>query len=91
MSTDLVEFLVEKGCPFRQGHGAVSSLVAYAQKKNALLSQLSLADFQSFAPQFTETVFELFAPLGSLKVKRSGGRTAPAGVRSALEKVKTEP
>ncbi|MDR3612145.1 MAG: argininosuccinate lyase [Candidatus Obscuribacterales bacterium] len=90
MSTDLVEFLVEKGCPFRQAHEAVSSLVAYAQKKNLLLSQLSLADFQSFAPQFTETVFVLFDPLGSVKAKRSGGSTAPASVKSALEKVKTK-
>jgi argininosuccinate lyase len=90
MSTDLVEFLVEKGCPFREAHEAVSGLVVFAQKKNVQLSQLSLADFQSFAPQFTQTVFELFDPLGSVKAKRSSGSTAPGSVKSALEKVKIE-
>jgi argininosuccinate lyase len=90
MSTDLVEFLVEKGCPFRFAHESVSSLVAFAQKKNVLLSELSLADFQSFAPQFTEKVFDLFDPRGSVKAKRSSGSTAPASVKLALEQVEIE-
>lgn len=86
MSTDLVEFLVENGCAFRQAHEAVSSLVAFAHKNGVLLSKLSLADFQSFAPQFTESVFSLFDPKGSVKAKRSVGSTAPDGVKSALMK-----
>lgn len=88
MSTDLVEFLVENGCPFRQAHEAVSSLVASASTKSVPLSQLTLSDFQQFAPQFTEKVFELFDPRGSVAAKRSDGSTAPEGVKAALKSIK---
>jgi argininosuccinate lyase len=47
LATDLAEYLVRKGLPFRQAHHAVGAVVALAEKKKLSLDQLSLADLQS--------------------------------------------
>jgi argininosuccinate lyase len=84
MSTDLVEYLVEKGVPFRQAHEKVSQLVALAKETNVLLSKLPLEEFQKLAPEFTEDVYALFDPTGSVSAKKSLGSTGPELVKAAL-------
>ena len=88
MSTDLVEYLVQKGVPFRQAHEKVSQLVAFAKDSNLLLSKLSLQDFQKLEPAFAEDVFELFDPTGSVSAKCSQGSTGPKLVTAALNEHK---
>ena len=84
MTTDLVEYLVCKEVPFRQAHEKVSQLVAFAREANKPLSELSLQEFQSFAPEFTDEVFALFDPVGSVAAKCSHGSTSPRQVAIAL-------
>jgi argininosuccinate lyase len=84
MSTDLVEYLVQKGVPFRQAHEKVSQLVALAKETDVLLSKLPLEEFQKLAPEFLEDVFALFDPTGSVAAKSSQGSTGPELVKTAL-------
>ncbi len=62
LATDLADYLVRKGMPFRQAHHVVGSVVALAEKSGKLLSQLSTAELQSVDPHFgrdARTVFDL--------------------------------
>lgn len=62
LATDLADYLVRKGLPFRQAHHIVGSVVALAEKSNKLLSQLSTAELQSVDKHFgrdTRSVFDL--------------------------------
>jgi argininosuccinate lyase len=62
LATDLADYLVRKGLPFRQAHHVVGSVVAFAEKSNKLLSQLSTAELQSVDKHFgrdARSVFDL--------------------------------
>src|SRR5438034_2738006 len=62
LATDLADYLVRKGMPFRQAHHVVGSVVALAEKSNKLLSQLSTAELQSVNQRFgrdARSVFDL--------------------------------
>jgi argininosuccinate lyase len=88
MTTDLVEFLVRNGVPFRQAHEKISQLVSLAREDKKPLSELALSDFQKVAPEFTDEVFKLFDPTGSVGAKCSHGSTGPAQVKAALNEFK---
>jgi argininosuccinate lyase len=62
LATDLADYLVRKGLPFRQAHHVVGAVVALAEKSEKLLSQLSTAELQSVDPHFgrdARSVFDL--------------------------------
>ena len=62
LATDLADYLVRKGMPFRQAHHVVGSVVAFAEKSNKLLSQLSTEELQSVDKNFgrdARSVFDL--------------------------------
>jgi argininosuccinate lyase len=84
MATDVAEYLVRHGVPFRHAHEAVSGLVAYARDKGRDLSLLELADYKKFSVQFREDVFDLFDPAKSIRAKVSAGSTGPEQVARAL-------
>ena len=60
LATDLVDYLVLKGMPFRLAHHAVGELVALAEKKNVLLCELGIDDFQKVNALFEKDVLEVF-------------------------------
>ncbi len=86
ISTDLVEYLVNKGIPFRKAHEDVSALVAHARESGQTLNELSLSACQSFNQAFEDDLFQLFDPKGSLQAKTSPGSTGTAKVKEALAK-----
>ena len=61
-ATALAEYLVIKGIPFRQAHGIVGSLVASCETQNRPLGELSLEEFQSFAPVIDKDVYRYLGP-----------------------------
>lgn len=83
-ATDLAEYLVKKGVPFRQAHEAVSELVTFARESSSTVDKLPLAEFKKFSPQFEQDVFELFNPQTSIAAKVSHGGTGCAKVAQAL-------
>ncbi len=60
LATDLADYLVRKGQPFRQAHHAVGALVAMAEKGSKPLNQLTLAELQSVTPLFAADVLQTF-------------------------------
>ena len=85
-ATDLAEYLVGKGVPFRQAHGVVGKLVLYAAGAGKGLEQLGLEELRNFSPLFDRGVFGLLSPEKSVSAKKSLGGTAPAEVRKQLRK-----
>ncbi len=82
-ATDLADYLVRKGMPFRDAHEAVARAVRHAEQKGCDLAELPLADLQRFAPLVDEDVFRVLTLEGSVASRDHPGGTAPAQVRAA--------
>ncbi|MCG2595270.1 argininosuccinate lyase [Ramlibacter sp. XY19] len=83
-ATDLADYLVKKGLPFRDAHEVVAHAVKDAQAKGVDLSELPLADLQKFNPAIGEDVFGPLSLRGSLNARNTLGGTAPAQVRAQI-------
>jgi argininosuccinate lyase len=80
-ATDLADYLVRKGLPFRDAHEAVAQVVKLAQQRGCDLAALPLADLQRFAPQVAADVATVLTVDGSLAARNHVGGTAPAQVQ----------
>ena len=80
-ATDLADYLVKKGLPFRDAHEVVAHAVKTAQVQNLDLSELPLATLQRFNPRIQADVFECLSLQGSLNARNTLGGTAPDQVR----------
>ncbi len=80
LATDLADYLVKKGMPFRQAHHVVGEVVQSAEDRDIDMTDLSLADLQAINPLFDEDVREAFSIEGSLNARSVTGGTAPAAV-----------
>ncbi|NWG39608.1 MAG: argininosuccinate lyase [Hydrogenophilaceae bacterium] len=83
-ATDLADYLVKKGLPFRDAHEAVARAVRAAEAKNCDLAGLPLAELQGFSPLVSEDVFAVLTLEGSLAARNHAGGTAPEQVRAAV-------
>ncbi|MDP3424818.1 MAG: argininosuccinate lyase [Burkholderiaceae bacterium] len=83
-ATDLADYMVKKGLPFRDAHEAVAHAVKTAQAKGVDLSELSLAELQAFNSAIGADVFECLSLEGSLNARSTLGGTAPSQVRVQL-------
>jgi len=80
-ATDLADYLVNKGLPFRDAHEVVGSAVAYAIEKKKDLSECTLQELQSFERHIEADVFDLLSLEGSVNARNVIGGTAPEQVR----------
>ncbi len=88
-ATDLADYLVRTGTPFRDAHHSVAAIVGVARDKAlATLSGLSLTDMQAFAPSIREDVFDVLTVEGSVASRDHRGGTAPRRVREAVSTVR---
>ncbi|MBO9677658.1 MAG: argininosuccinate lyase [Acidovorax sp.] len=83
-ATDLADYLVKKGLPFRDAHETVAHAVKAATTHNCDLSELPLSVLQGFHPQIEKDVYEALSLRGSLNARNTLGGTAPAQVRAQL-------
>ena len=88
MATDLADYLVEKGIPFRETHALVGKIVQLAKGKSVDLAALPWDDYRMVCPQFGEEVYRVFDPLESVKRRNVLGGSAPEAVRSQLAEAK---
>ncbi len=90
-ATDLAEYLVSKGVPFRDAHEAVGKTVRYALERHKSLSELSLDELQRFSDEIQADVFDRLTIEGSVSVRVHVGGTAPSevikSVRNARERL----
>ena len=87
-ATDLADYLVAKGMPFREAHGLAGNAVQMAAAQDLQLDTLSLEAFQTLNPAFGEDVYAVFDPEKSVARRNSVGGTAPQAVRIQLERAK---
>jgi len=87
-ATDLADYLVRKGLPFREAHEAVAQAVHHAETRGKDLSELPLDELKRYSPLIESDVFDALTLEGSLAARRHVGGTAPAQVRAALAKAR---
>ena len=85
-ATDLADYLVRKGLPFRDAHEVVAHAVKTAIAQKLDLSELPLATLQQFNPAIEADVFEVLSLSGSLNARSVLGGTAPVQVRAQIER-----
>jgi argininosuccinate lyase len=83
-ATDLADYLVKKGLPFRDAHEVVAHAVKAAIAAGQDLSELPLATLQGFHPTIGDDVFGVLSLAGSLNARQVLGGTAPAQVRAQI-------
>jgi len=83
-ATDLADYLVRQGMPFRDAHEVVGKAVAFGIAEGRDLSELSLAELQQFSAGIQEDVFHVLSLEGSLNARNHIGGTAPEQVRQAI-------
>jgi argininosuccinate lyase len=83
-ATDLADYLVKKGLPFRDAHETVAHAVKAATTHACDLSELPLAVLQGFHPQIGKDVYDCLSLRGSLNARNTLGGTAPAQVRAQI-------
>jgi argininosuccinate lyase len=88
MATDLADYLVRKGLPFRQAHALAGQAVQLAGKMGKPLDKLSLAEFQSLSVLIEPDVEEVFNPQQSVARRNASGGTAPEAVNIQLKNAK---
>ena len=88
-ATDLADYLVNKGLPFRDAHEVVAQAVRFAAGVGRDLSALSLAELKRFSALVGEDVFAVLTLEGSLQSRKHIGGTAPDAVRAAVAQGRT--
>ncbi|MAX50677.1 MAG: argininosuccinate lyase [Methylophaga sp.] len=89
-ATDLADYLVRKGTPFRDAHEVVGLSVAYGIKHKKDLSELTLAELQQFSANIDEDVFDVLTLEGSVAARDHLGGTAPEQVKAAIRKARSQ-
>lgn len=83
-ATDLADYLVKKGIPFRDAHEIVAQTVRFAENKRRDLSDLTLSELRQFSAIIEEDIFSVLSLEGSMKSRSHPGGTAPEQVRKAI-------
>jgi argininosuccinate lyase len=87
LATDVADYLVKKGLPFRRAHEAVAKLVSYAVEKGKELHQLELGEYRQFSPLFDAGVLDV-SVTSSIKARSAVGGTAPEQVDAQLARAR---
>jgi argininosuccinate lyase len=87
-ATDLADYLVKKGLPFRDAHEVVALAVKFAIKKNCDLAALSLIELQKFSNLIQQDVYKVLTLEGSVASRNHIGGTAPAQVKRAIQRAR---
>ena len=87
-ATDLADYLVKKGLPFRDAHEAVAHAVRAAVEKKCGLEELSLEEFKAFSPLVEADVHQVLTLEGSLNARNHLGGTAPEQVKAQAQKAR---
>ena len=89
-ATDLADYLVMKGLPFRDAYALSAQIVAFCAGKGIALEDLPMHDYASFSPLFGEDVYAALSLDACLKRRVSFGATAPDSVRRQIDWVRAQ-
>lgn len=88
-ATDVADYLVRKGIPFRETHEIAAKIVAYCYANKRIIDDLSIAEFQTFSPLFTADVYDAIDIKNVVNRRQSYGGTARSSVEKQLAEIKT--
>ena len=88
-ATDLADYLVRKGLPFRQAHGVIGRIVRFCETEGKPLDALGLAELRRFSPLFEDDARDAITVDASLRARAVTGGTAPDAVRRSLALART--
>jgi argininosuccinate lyase len=86
MATDLADYLVDKGVPFREAHAMAGSVVRAALENQLSLEEMHLEAYQAIGP-FEADVYQIFDPLKSIQKRNAVGGTSPQAVKNQLAEI----
>ena len=89
LATDLADYLVGRGVPFREAHGAVGEAVRRAERAGVPLRKLALDQYQAAHPSFDADLYDVFDPNRSVASRAAKGGTSPDAVAAQIEAAKT--
>ncbi len=89
-ATDLADYLVKKGMPFRSAYKISGQIVALCEEKGKVLEDLSLAEYKAFSELFAEDVFEEIDIKNCMEKRTSEGGASSASAKKQLEELKKE-
>ncbi|MBI4936730.1 MAG: argininosuccinate lyase [Nitrosomonadales bacterium] len=87
-ATDLADYLVKKGLPFRDAHEAVALAVRYAEQRGCDLSDLGLDELKQFSDRIADDIYGVLTLEGSLASRNHTGGTAPQQVEAAIARAR---
>jgi argininosuccinate lyase len=87
LATDLADYLVNKGMPFREAHGVVVQISEYAVIHNKHFSDMDISEYEKFSKLFQKDVYQVTIER-SIETRSIAGGTAPKNVREALSKAR---
>ncbi|ANX01359.1 argininosuccinate lyase [Thermoclostridium stercorarium subsp. leptospartum DSM 9219] len=87
-ATDLADYLVKKGVPFRDSHNIVGRLVAYSIEKGKNLDDLTLDEFRKFSEKIAEDVYTVISPETCVKQRKLPGGPSYETVAASIQKTK---
>ncbi|MDR2502765.1 MAG: argininosuccinate lyase [Deltaproteobacteria bacterium] len=87
-ATELADYLVSKGIPFRDAHGLTGAAVSLAEKRGVGLEDLPLDDLRAICPAIDEGLYPLLAPETAVRRRTTPGGTGPESVKAQLTRLK---
>ena len=88
MATDLADYLVGKGIPFREAHAIVGKAIRAAGEKNIKVEEMPIEAYQALSPAFEADVYQVFDPMKSVVKRNAIGGTSPQSVKNQIQKIK---
>ncbi len=89
-ATDIAEYLVRKGLPFRTAHEITGRIVRFCIDNGRTLQNLDIDVYRSFSRHIEEDVFEVISAAASVNAKKSYGGTSPAAVRAQIKRFRKQ-
>ncbi len=84
LATDLADYLVKRGIPFRQAHEVIGRAVALAAERRCALPQLTLTDYRALSIAFAEDLYEIFDLTRAMSARTAIGAPSPANIDTQL-------
>ncbi len=87
-ATDMAEYLVKRGLPFRKSHEITGKIVLHCMKKGKKLEELTLKELNTFSPFIRNDIYSCLKAEESVKNKKSRGSTSPDEVKRQIQRLK---
>ena len=90
LATDIADYLVLRGVPFRKAHEIVGKLTAHSLEKSIPFQEVELATYRRFSDAFDASVYQLFDVRAALEARKSTGSPSPANIRRQIARWKKQ-